>query len=55
MKYCCKEFKETQGGEWPAIEFYENEWFVVNECRLPILRGVNYCPFCGEKLNDKAG
>ena len=53
MKYCCDEFKGTQKGEWAAIEYYENEWMVVNERKLPVLRGVKYCLFCGKKLKKK--
>ena len=68
MKYYCKEFEETVTNvvdgspieygwlEWIGMTS-KNKWYIMHEidmdCGSCKWKTINYCPFCGVKLEEK--
>lgn len=43
--------KNGDGNTSQRIEYLNKEWYVVGTgIRSNLLRGILYCPFCGERL-----
>lgn len=68
MKYCCKEFQETDEDLCGGSPFAhggrdyigmpdKNKWHIMWEIDMASsgssYRPINYCPFCGSKLDEE--
>ena len=68
MKFCCDEFRKTVDDwgapiEHGAVQWSgmtdKNKWYIIYDiemdCGATKYKPIDYCPFCGKKLDDKAG
>lgn len=60
MKYCCKEMDEAEDSWMMGIingeelrGSNEKELFLISSHGFEEKMKLNYCPFCGNKLNEK--
>ena len=51
METTCKWVTVEDGDEWECTSCHEY-WIIGDTERDPFQRGIVYCPFCGEKIQE---